>query len=214
MSIISRIKWLYEKKNLKKKYKNFSASLNSFSRDVVYSDYVRLHGSTHIINSTIGRFTYFSNSKVGYCDIGSFCSIGPSTQIGGLGAHPVNMISTHPVFYSNKSQCGISFTKINHFDEIKRTTIGHDVWVGANTLILDGVIVGNGVIIAAGSVVTKDIPDYAVVAGVPAIIKKFRFNEKEIELLNNIKWWEWSEDKLALKAQIFRTGNIKDIMHD
>ncbi|HIF9110440.1 TPA: CatB-related O-acetyltransferase [Photobacterium damselae] len=214
MSILSRFKWLYKKQNLKKKYKNFNASIKSYSDNTLFSDYVKLHGNTHIINSTVGRYSYLSGSKVGYCDIGAFCSIGPNTQIGGLGTHPTNMISTHPVFYSNKGQCGANFTKECHFEEITRTNVGNDVWIGANVLVLDGVNIGDGVIIAAGAIVTRDIPDYAIVAGVPAEIKKFRFSEEDISLLKKLKWWDWSDEKLASKIKIFRSGCVIDIKND
>jgi tetrahydrodipicolinate N-succinyltransferase len=69
-------------------------------------------------------------------------------------------------------------------------TIGNDVWTGHNVNILSGINVGDGAVIAAGSVVTKDVPPYAIVAGVPATIKRYRFSEKIIERLLSNKWWE------------------------
>lgn len=76
-----------------------------------------------------------------------------------------------------------------------KVTIGNDVWIGAGTIILPNIKIGNGVIIAAGAVVTKDIPDYAMVGGVPAKVIKYRFNPQEIEILNKVKWWNWSDEK-------------------
>jgi len=72
--------------------------------------------------------------------------------------------------------------------------IGNDVWIGREAKILDGVTIGDGAIVGAYSVVTKDVPPYAVVAGNPAIIKKFRFDQKTIDRLRKLKWWEWSEE--------------------
>jgi serine acetyltransferase len=68
--------------------------------------------------------------------------------------------------------------------------VGNDVWIGSGAIILDGISIGDGAIIGAGSVVTKDVPDYAIVAGTPAKVLKFRFTEKEILFLKNYKWWD------------------------
>jgi serine acetyltransferase len=86
------------------------------------------------------------------------------------------------------------------FDEKKPIHIGHDVWIGARVFIRDGVKIGNGAVVAAGSVVVKDVPDYAIVGGVPAKIIRYRFSEEMIAELLNLKWWEWPEEKLR-KAQ-------------
>lgn len=75
-------------------------------------------------------------------------------------------------------------------------TIGNDVWIGMNSIILPGVKIGNGVTIAAGSVVNKDIPDYAVVGGVPAKIIKIKYETEIVEKLNDIAWWNWSEEHI------------------
>ena len=77
-----------------------------------------------------------------------------------------------------------------------KVEIGHDVWIGTNVTILPSVKIGNGAIIAAGAVVTKDIPDYAIVGGVPAKVLKYRFSDDEIKRLNQSKWWEWPDEKI------------------
>ncbi|EPZ37468.1 transferase hexapeptide repeat containing protein [Anoxybacillus ayderensis] len=69
-------------------------------------------------------------------------------------------------------------------------SIGNDVWIGANSIVLDGVKIGDGAIVAAGAVVTKDVPDYAIVGGVPARVIRYRFNEEIIKQLKVIKWWD------------------------
>ena len=78
----------------------------------------------------------------------------------------------------------------------KETEIGNDVWICYGALILAGVKIGDGAIIAAGAVVTKDVPSYAVVAGNPAVIKSFRFSEEKIVKLKKIKWWNWDDTKI------------------
>ena len=79
---------------------------------------------------------------------------------------------------------------------VKRTYIGNDVWIGENVTIKDGVKIGNGAVIGTAAVVTKDVPPYAIVAGVPAKIIKYRFDDKKIQLLQDIKWWDWSPEMI------------------
>ncbi len=76
----------------------------------------------------------------------------------------------------------------------RRITIGNDVWLGRNVIITNGANIGNGVIAGAGSIITKDIPDYAVVVGAPARIVKFRFSKEQIEEMNKICWWDWPDE--------------------
>lgn len=80
--------------------------------------------------------------------------------------------------------------------KLRKITIGSDVWLGRNVIITNGANIGNGVIAAEGAVITKDIPDYAVVAGVPARIIKYRFLPYKIDALNKIAWWNWSDEKI------------------
>nr|WP_284150633.1 hypothetical protein [Campylobacter hyointestinalis] len=76
------------------------------------------------------------------------------------------------------------------------TNIANDVWIGANALVLKGVNIGNGAIIGGGAVVTKDVPDYAVVVGNPAKILKFRYSKEDIEFMLRVKWWNFDRQKL------------------
>lgn len=141
----------------------------------------------------LGDYSYIAtNSNVNYCTIGKFCSIGPNFCCG-LGLHPTNGISTHPMFYSTAKQNGMMLVDKNTFEETKHTTIGNDVFIGANVTILDGVTIGDGAVIGAGAVVTNDIPPYAVAVGVPAEVKKYRFDEKTIQKLLASQWWNHEE---------------------
>ncbi len=143
--------------------------------------------------------------------IGRFCSIGPSL-ICGSGDHPVDWVSTCPVFFSTLGQCGISFTEKTLFEEQKKFEIGHDVWIGARVFIRDGVVVGSGAIVAAGAVVVDDVPDYAIVGGVPARIIRYRFDDEIIQKLLEIKWWNWSEIQLREVQPYFVSSNIFDFI--
>lgn len=161
---------------------------------------------SHVIlnNLSIGDFSYVAtNTIINQASIGKFCSIGPNCLIG-PGRHPASMfVSTHPSFYSTFRQCGYSFVNENKFKEYLPVTIGHDVWIGANCIIMDGVKIGNGCIVGANSVVTKDIPDYAIVGGVPAKIIRYRFNQDIISKITKIQWWDWSLDKIRRESPLF-----------
>ena len=89
---------------------------------------------------------------------------------------------------------------------LKRIEIGNDVWLGRNVIITNGSNIGNGVIAGAGAVITKDVPDYAVVVGVPARIIRYRYTEKQIKKLNKIAWWNWSDDVIRERYNDFFIG--------
>jgi hypothetical protein len=89
-------------------------------------------------------------------------------------------------------------------EESQAVTIGHDVWLGDYSIIRGGISVGNGAVVGAGAVVTKDVPDYAVVAGVPASILRKRFSEEEIAWLQKFAWWNLSEQQLRALLPVFQ----------
>ena len=141
-------------------------------------------------NAEIGKYNYFAPySLINNAVIKNYCSIGPGCYIG-LGEHDITSLSTSP-------SLGNGFEKMDIF-KLKPTTIGNDVWIGANSFIKQGVKIGNGAVIGAGSVVLKDVPDFAVVVGVPAKIIKYRFNTEKQERIINSKWWT-HDKKTAMK---------------
>lgn len=171
-----------------------------YNKNVLYSsivdNYTKLYSPYKISESIIGNYTYIAqNSIINHTTIGNFCSIGPNLLCG-WGIHPTNGLSTSPMFYSTKKQNGITLSANDKIDEIKPILIGNDVFIGMNVTILDGITIGDGAIIGAGSVVSKNIPAYAIAVGSPIKIIKYRFEKDTIQELLNIKWWEWSEEKL------------------
>lgn len=144
----------------------------------------------------IGDYSYVSkNSCARNVSIGKFCSIGPNLCCG-LGIHPVNGISTAPMFYSGLKQNGVTLSEGNKIEESKHTSIGNDVFIGANVTILDGVSIADGAVIGAGAVVTKDIPPYAIAVGVPAKVIRYRFDKDTINGLLEKQWWNGNEEEL------------------
>ena len=158
----------------KLKRKNvFISSRAKFNEQTVFHGYNRIRGNTCVNGSEIGRYTYIGeNSNLQNCKIGSFCSISKNVIVE-ESTHPTRgFISTSPVFFSKERQCGKSFVEENRFAEFLSidgysSIIGNDVWIGNQALIIGGVRIGDGAIIAAGSVVTKDVPPYAIVGGIP-----------------------------------------------
>lgn len=137
----------------------------------------------------IGAFSYIGyNCLIGSAVVGRFCSIAPGVVIG-LGEHDTSLLSTHPIFYGSKHGY-----KIPDGIGCPRTfippppIIGDDVWIGANAIIRRGVIVGKGAVIAANSVVTKDVPSYHIVGGMPAKIIKIRFEQSIVNKLKELDW--------------------------
>ena len=173
--------------------------------------YNTIYNEVSLNEVTLGDFTYIAgNTNISKTTIGKFCSIGPDCKIG-LGKHPTkDFVSTHPVFFSTLKQAQVTFADRNYFDEFAYIIIGNDVWLGANVIVVDGVKIGDGAVVAAGSVVTKDIPPYAIVGGVPAKIIKYRFEKEEIEKLLQLKWWDM--DVEYLKENFIKFHDVKSLI--
>ena len=156
----------------------------------------KIYSGTSFYNSNIGRYSYVGyDCEVYNCDIGSFCSIANGFIAGGA-KHPIDWVSTSPVFYNVNGGTGYHLGN-NEIELVKRTIIGHDVWIGSRVIVMQGVKIGNGAIIGAGSVVTKDVPPYAIVAGCPAKVIRYRFDDNIINKLEALKWWNLSDNQLT-----------------
>jgi len=143
----------------------------------------------------IGHFAYIANAVVGrYCTFGNRLSIGAFS-------HPTDWLSMHEFQYRDTTEIygeSLFSEGQNNLKSMHRTTnIGNDVWIADNVVVLRGISIGTGAIVGAASVVTKDVAPYAIVAGNPARLVRFRFEESIIEKLQRTKWWELSITELA-----------------
>lgn len=143
-----------------------------------------INDNARLISTRIGKYSYVSpNTIIIDTEIGHYCSIGPNCIIG-TGKHPLDELSTSPFIYNQRLFSG------RNKEDFARVEIGHDVWIGANVTILGGLKIGNGAVIGANSLVTKDIEPYGIAFGSPACVKKYRFKSDKIERLSQQKWWE------------------------
>lgn len=160
----------------------------------------RVYSGTTFYDSKLGRHSYVGyDSEVINCEIGAFCSIANGIIVGGA-KHPINWVLTSPVFYNVRSGTCHHLGKLP-MEMTTKTIIGNDVWIGSRAIIMQGLVIGTGAVIGAGAVVTKNIPPYAVVAGCPARIIKYRFNEDTINSLLNSQWWLMSDKQLVKIAK-------------
>ncbi len=171
-----------------------------------------------LINSgllEVGRYTYgkpiidvYKNSER-KVTIGSFCSISKNVRIITGGIHPTNWVSTYPI----RDFIGVDIPYDGMPTSNGEVFIGHDVWIGTGVTILSGVSIGTGAIISACTVVTKDVPPYAIVAGVPNKVLRLRFSEDKINHLLKIKWWEWDIEKIKMNIHLLNSKNIDEFIN-
>ena len=204
---------LVQRQALRKKNVDVS-SRTRFNNRTVFHGYNKIQADVCVANSEIGRYTYIGErSNLQNCLIGAFCSIARDVAVEAY-THPTRgFVSTSPVFFSTLKQCGKSFVSENRFTEHLsiegyNAIIGNDVWIGSQALIIGGVKIGDGAIIAAGSVVTKDVPPFAIVGGVPAKVIRYRFNDDEIKKILKIQWWNKSEEWLLKNKDFFSSIDV------
>lgn len=157
----------------------------------------RVKVKKHTYGLSVNNIVFFDGRYNGIT-IGKYCSIGPGVTLFSGGEHNYGKVSTFPF----KKQFGLSL------DNVDAQTKGdivvmNDVWIGSGALILSGVTIGNGAVIGARTVVSKDVPDYAIAIGNPMQILKYRFTVKQIDSLLKIKWWDWDDEKIMGNIDYF-----------
>lgn len=159
----------------------------------------------------IGKHTYGkivvdayegSESKI---TIGKYCSISRDVRFINGGIHPIDWVSLYPFRIRWKMEGALADGMPASKGPIQ---VMNDVWIGTGSTILSGVTIGNGAIIMAGSIVTKDVPAFTIVGGIPAKPVKKRFSDKEIQALEEIKWWDWSEEKIKENVDLLSATDL------
>lgn len=188
------LKNIYWKRWIRKNHCKLAGGLPSLSKKtlLILEEQVELgHVKISSKELEIGAYTYIrSNSELSLVSsIGRFCSIGSDVIIGQeKNTHPLTWLSSHHFQYSDSD--------LTYQAKIEQAKIGHDVWIGHSAMIMEGVTVGTGAVIATRAVVTNDVPPYAIVAGVPARVVKFRYSPEMIERLLASQWWTLEVDAL------------------
>lgn len=178
---------------MSKEFKDYISKASRVAPSARFESPVRLYGEVKIADRvSIGRFSYVNTRSTIYADgtLGRYCSVGKNVEIGPFD-HPTDWLSTSPVSYNMH----LHFPDETNLFAQRRITrpggciIGSDVWIGTGAVIKRGVKIGHGAVIGAGALVTSDVPPYAVVAGLPARLIRYRFDERTIERLLTTKWW-------------------------
>lgn len=177
-------------------------------------------GDFTMYNDFVNDPTLFEKNNVLYhypinhdkLQIGKFCSIACGAKfLFNSANHTLSSLSTYPfpLFFEEWGLEKKDVTKA--WDNKGDIIIGNDVWIGYEAVILAGVTIGDGAIIGTHAVVTKDVPPYTIVGGVPAKLIKRRFSEETISALLEIQWWNWSEERIARNIGAIQSGNIEQL---
>lgn len=176
--------------------------------------YCEVGARTSLLETTMGDYSYVVNdSQIAYSSIGKFCSIAAMTRIN-PGNHPMHRASQAHFTYRASAYFPGEADDADFFDwrRSHRVDIGHDVWIGHGAIVLPGRSIGIGAVVAAGAIVTKDVPAYAIVAGNPARTIRQRFDDDSASRLAALAWWDWNHAMLRLALPDFRRLPVGDFL--
>ncbi len=179
-------------------------------RDVTVGTCCEILGPSYLEYATIGDYSYLGpDCSVADAEIGKFCAIAASVRIGPPN-HPMDRPTLHrftycPEYYAPGVERDHRFFAQRRADKV---IIGHDVWIGHGVTVLPKVKVGDGAILAAGAVVTKDVPPYTIVGGVPAKPIRERFSRDIAARLQRIAWWDWPFELIMQRLADFQSSDV------
>lgn len=163
-----------------------------------FDDYTRI-GKNSFFWGSIGKGSYIGDNCYITADIGKFSSIAEKV-VTVMGRHPYTtpFATTSPSFHTTSPLTKLSYTKVDRIAGLdgSKPTIGSDVWIGHGAKLINGINIADGAMVLAGAVVTKDVPPYAIVGGVPAEVLKYRYDDETIRFLLNLQWWNKSDEWL------------------
>lgn len=162
----------------------------------------------------VGDFSYFErHAEAIYTTIGKFCSIAANSRINAL-EHPIERVTQHKLSYRPNEYfrwLGVD-AAFRARRQAKAVNIGNDVWIGHGAVVMPGISIGNGAIVGANAVVTRDVPAYAIVAGVPAKPLRRRFPPEIAARIESLAWWDWPPEKLAKAVPDMQALPIEDFL--
>lgn len=192
------------------RYKHVSL-FSLWDRTSYFTPYTHILYGAKLNNVKVGKYSRIGkNCQITNAEIGNY-SVFSADCVAGVGQHPMNTLTYHSIFYK-KGNWGWHDDWVKYpdgFEEQKRITIGNDVWIGRRVVVMDGVNIGDGAVVATGAVVTKDVPPYAIVGGVPAKVIKYKFSQEVIDRLEEIKWWDLPDDEITKRIGLFHIQNPK-----
>ena len=206
MRIISYLKSLLSLKKLTQKHIAFSALWDT---DSSFTEFTHILRGARLTNSKIGKYSRVGvNCKLTNVTVGNFSCIGANSVMG-VGQHPTNYLTYHSIFYK-KGNWGWHDDWIKYpkgFQEQAHITVGNNVWIGQKVVVMDGVSIGDNSIVATGAIVTKDVPAYSIVGGVPAKIIKVLFDDETRKRLDEIQWWNLEDEDITRVIDLFHIPN-------
>lgn len=163
---------------------------------------------------TVGDYTYFErHAEAIYAEIGKFCAIAANTRINAL-EHPIERVTQHKLSYRPNEYfryLGVD-QEFRARRAARRVTIGHDVWIGHGAVIMPGVTIGNGAVVGANSAVTRDVPGWTIVVGVPALELRERFPAEIAARIEKMAWWDWPRETLFQAVPDMQRLSIEDFL--
>ncbi|WHY55226.1 CatB-related O-acetyltransferase [Peribacillus simplex] len=175
-------------------------------------NFARVGKYNHIYFVNMGKHSYTGQDTViMYTKIGAFTSISWGVTIGAA-EHDFSKVTSHTFLYNSYDQLNNDQVYYDRFE--KECRIGNDVWIGANSTVLRGVTIGDGAVIGANSIVTKSVPPYAIVAGNPARIIKYRFGQEIITRLLKLKWWTLDDEIIKQNCDLFAKSPDNEVLNN
>jgi acetyltransferase-like isoleucine patch superfamily enzyme len=171
------------------------------------ADALRHHSHVEIGDHTYGCPNVLDFGEGTRLRVGKYCSIASGVTIMLGGNHRIDWITTYP-FPALASRWPGASAISGHPQSKGDVSIGNDVWLATDALVLSGVTIGDGAVVAARAVVAKDVPPYAIAAGNPARVTKTRFSDDQVRILLALRWWDWPDDAVAKAVPLLCGGNV------
>jgi acetyltransferase-like isoleucine patch superfamily enzyme len=207
------LRWLRYKIYYQCKYwgQHLRISYGSIVRNTIFGRYNWIGNYNTVINCQLGNYSYIAGfSTILNCRIGNYCAIATGVKIA-PGKHPTSgFVSIHPSTYTIPNFHAKRYLNENKFVYNDRVEIGNDVWIGANAVIVDGIKIGDGAIVAANSVVTKNVGDFEIVGGTPARLIRTRFSADKIAVIKESRWWD--KDEAWMQQNLPKFWSVTDFV--